>query len=254
MLIDWFTVAAQGLNFLVLVWLLRRYLYKPVLAAIDKREKQIAVVLAEAASKKTAAEQEGLAFAAKNAAFDTESAAVLKKAAAAAEIERARLLADAGAQADALRTQQMSALHDDEVKLSQEVARRVQEEVLAITRKLLADLAGASLEAQMIAVFAKRLRDWDSTAKKDMLTALGSPPQAVVRSAFELPPAQKLLVQNAVDEAFKGSTTLSFETLPEILCGVQLIAAGRKLAWSDSDYLAGLEQRMVAAPAAVPTS
>ena len=35
MLIDWFTVFAQAVNFLILVWLLKRFLYKPILHAID---------------------------------------------------------------------------------------------------------------------------------------------------------------------------------------------------------------------------
>jgi F-type H+-transporting ATPase subunit b len=42
MLIDWFTVGAQTLNFLILVWLMKRFLYKPILNAIDTREKRIA--------------------------------------------------------------------------------------------------------------------------------------------------------------------------------------------------------------------
>jgi len=42
MLIDWFTVGAQALNFLILVWLMKRFLYKPVLHAIDEREMRIA--------------------------------------------------------------------------------------------------------------------------------------------------------------------------------------------------------------------
>ena len=46
MLIDWFTVGAQALNFLILVWLLKRFLYKPILHAIDEREKGIAAQLA----------------------------------------------------------------------------------------------------------------------------------------------------------------------------------------------------------------
>ena len=48
MLIDWFTVAAQALNFLILVWLMKRFLYKPILNAIDAREKLIAKELADA--------------------------------------------------------------------------------------------------------------------------------------------------------------------------------------------------------------
>ena len=51
MLIDWFTVGAQSLNFLILVWLMKRFLYKPILAAIDTREKGIVAKLAEADAK-----------------------------------------------------------------------------------------------------------------------------------------------------------------------------------------------------------
>jgi F-type H+-transporting ATPase subunit b len=48
MQINWFTVIAQILNFLVLVWLMKRYLYKPILSATDDREKKIAGQLADA--------------------------------------------------------------------------------------------------------------------------------------------------------------------------------------------------------------
>ncbi|MEQ8493043.1 MAG: F0F1 ATP synthase subunit B, partial [Gammaproteobacteria bacterium] len=48
MLIDWFTVAAQAINFLVLVWLLKRYLYRPILAAVDAREARVMARLTEA--------------------------------------------------------------------------------------------------------------------------------------------------------------------------------------------------------------
>ncbi len=55
MLIDWFTVVAQIVNFLILVWLLKRFLYKPILDALDAREKKIAKELADADLKKTEA-------------------------------------------------------------------------------------------------------------------------------------------------------------------------------------------------------
>ncbi|MEO0035300.1 MAG: synthase, partial [Pseudomonadota bacterium] len=37
MSLDWSSLALQTVNFLVLVWLLQRFLYRPVLAAIDRR-------------------------------------------------------------------------------------------------------------------------------------------------------------------------------------------------------------------------
>lgn len=250
MLIDWFTVIAQGLNFLVLVWLLKRYLYKPVLAAIAAREKQIALAIADAASQRTAAEGERAAFAAKNAALDGERAALLEQAASAANAERARLLAEARAETDALRAKQMTALRDDQTRLRQGIARLAQQEVLAIARKVLGDLAGASLEEQMTVAFARRLRALDRSAKETLVAAFGSASEAVVRSAFDLSEAQRALIQNAADEEFASSIALRFEISAEMLCGMELLVGGQKLAWSMADYLDGLEQKIASLSAA----
>ncbi|MCQ8130983.1 F0F1 ATP synthase subunit B family protein, partial [Methylomonas rivi] len=57
MQIDWLTVAAQWINFLILMWLLRRYLYQPILQAMDKRQQAIAARAAAAVSKTEQAEQ-----------------------------------------------------------------------------------------------------------------------------------------------------------------------------------------------------
>src|SRR5579872_6951434 len=102
MLIDWFTVGAQALNFIILVWLLKRYLYKPILNAVDAREKLIAAELAGADAKKTEAQKERDQFRRKNDEFDQQRAALLSKAAEEAKAERQRLLDDARKAADAL--------------------------------------------------------------------------------------------------------------------------------------------------------
>ena len=80
MLIDWFTVGAQALNFLILVWLMKRFLYKPILQAIDAREKRIALSLADADAKKAEAQKERDEFEKKNEEFDQQRAALLSKA------------------------------------------------------------------------------------------------------------------------------------------------------------------------------
>ena len=73
--IDWFTVVAQAINFLILVWLLKRFLTNPSCCAIDEREKGIAAQLAEAEAKKAEAQKERDDFQHKNEAFDRERAA-----------------------------------------------------------------------------------------------------------------------------------------------------------------------------------
>ncbi len=105
MLIDWFTVVAQAVNFLILVWLLKRFLYQPILNAIDAREKRIAAELADADAKKAEAQQEREEFRRKNAEFDQQHTALLNQATAEAAAERQRLFDAARNDADKLARQ-----------------------------------------------------------------------------------------------------------------------------------------------------
>src|ERR1022692_4435567 len=146
MLIDWFTVAAQAINFLILVWLMKRFLYKPILNAIDEREKRIATELANADKKKAEAQKESDEFKHKNEEFDQQRAALLSKATDEAKAERQRLLDEAQTAATAVSSKRQEALRAEELNLRQAIGRRTQQEVFAIARKALTDLATTSLE------------------------------------------------------------------------------------------------------------
>ena len=186
--IDWFTVVAQAINFLILVWLLKRFLYKPILHAIDEREKGIANQLAEAEAKKAEAQKERDDFQHKNEEFDHERAALLKKVTDEAAAERQHLLDEARKDADSLRAKRQEALRNEQRNLSQEIIRWTQREVFGIARKTLADLATASLEEQMSEAFVVRLRALSGAAKEQLAAALKSSPHSVrVCSAFDLP-------------------------------------------------------------------
>ncbi len=192
MLINWFTVFAQAINFLILVWLLKRFLYKPILNAIDAREKGIAAQLADAEAKKAEAQKDRDDFQHKNEAFDKERAGLLKKATDDAKTERQRLLDEAQKDADALRAKRQEALQAEQRNLNTEIVRWTQKEVFAITRKTLADLAGASLEERMGDVFVGRVRALDRPAKDQMAAAFKTSNHTVsVHSAFDLPSAQQ---------------------------------------------------------------
>src|ERR1017187_8593339 len=129
MLIDWFTVGAQALNFLILVWLMKRFLYKPILNAIDTREKLIAAELADAAAKKAEAQKNRDEFQHKNEEFEQQRAALLAKATDAAKAEGQRLLAEARKAADALSAQRQETLKNDAHNLGQSITRLTQQEV-----------------------------------------------------------------------------------------------------------------------------
>jgi F-type H+-transporting ATPase subunit b len=245
MLIDWFTVGAQALNFLILVWLLKHFLYKPILNAIEAREKRIAAEHADADARKAEAQRERDDLQGKNKAFDEQRAALLSDAAEEAKAARERILGDARKEADGLRASQENALRNDRVRLGGEITRLAGEEVLGIARKALADLATVSLEERMGEVFTRRLRGMDGKAKAALAAALAaSSAPALVRSTFDLGDPQRAAIQNALNESFSADVRVRFETAPDAICGVELTAGGQKLAWSIADYLAALEKKV----------
>ena len=243
MLIDWFTVGAQAINFIILVWLLKRFLYKPILNAVDAREKGVAAELADAAAKRAEAVKERDEFRHKNEEFDQQRAALLSKAAEEAKAERQRLLAEARQAADALSAKRQETLRSDARNLGEAISRRTRQEVFAIARKALTDLATTSLEERLAEVFMRRLREMDGNAKAGLAEALKSASApALVRSAFDLPAEQRTTIQNALNETFSAKIRVRFETAPDLVGGIELTTNGQKVAWSIGDYLASLQK------------
>lgn len=244
MLIDWFTVIAQMVNFLILVWLLKRFLYKPVLKAIDTREKRIVDQLADAGAKEAEAQKQLEELHHKNEELENQRDALLSQAVKDAHDERQKLLDEARKEADQLRSRRREMLASEQRSLDREIMRRTQKEVFAIARKALIELAGTGLEERMAQVFVRRLRELDGEAKSLLASALKSTSRpAVVRSTFELAPTQRSAIEAAVRETFAAADSrIQFETSPELVSGIELSADGQKVAWSIADYLASLEK------------
>ncbi len=242
MLIDWYTVGAQALNFVILVWLMKRFLYKPILHAIDAREKRIAGELADAAAKEATATKERDEFQRKSEDLDQQRDKLLRKATDDANTERLRLFGEARLAADALSAKRQEALRTDAKNLNRAIQQRTQREVFSIARKALMDLANTSLEERLTAVFTRRLHEMDGPTKVGLVKALeAASGSALVRSAFELPTDQRAVIQNALNETFSANVQVRFETAPDLVSGIDLTASGQKVGWSIDGYLALLE-------------
>lgn len=240
MLIDWFTVGAQAINFIILVWLMKRFLYQPVLDAIAAREKKIAAQLADAAAIKTAATEQQREFKEKNKTFEQDRAAKLQKAKDDAEAEGQRLRAEAIKAANAARAASAKALVADTELLHAAIIRQTQQQVFDIARRVLSDLADVGLEQRACEVFIQRLEAIDSNALDALRAALivtSETTPAILRSAFELQTPEREAINAALYSRFGQTVTLRFETAPELVSGIELSAQGQKLAWNIADYL-----------------
>ncbi|MDO7597676.1 MAG: F0F1 ATP synthase subunit B [Pseudomonadota bacterium] len=242
MLIDWFTVAAQIINFLVLMWLLKHFLYRPVLNAIDAREKRIHDQLALAKKTQTTATNQRLEFEDKNKNFEQQHEILLEKARAEAQATRQQLLADARNEALTLRTQWQEALSKEQHNLTEGIATRVRQEVLDVSRKLLTELADHNLEIRMVAIFIKQLQSLDDAEKAQLCTQVEDATcPIIIRSAFELPEAERTTLTQQVKTTLAMNSAVQFEIEPELISGIELISSGHKIAWNIADYLSALE-------------
>jgi F-type H+-transporting ATPase subunit b len=241
-LIDWFTVLAQIVNFLVLVYLLKRFLYKPIIRAMDERERRIAASLQEAEKREEQARQELEQYETKNREIDSQREALVSHIKEKVEIQRKELLSEARDQVDAIRSNWYQAVEREKEAFLQDLRERTSRQTCAVARRALKDLGNAELEHHVVRVFIERLRSLDEGERRALGDSVRqSKPQVTVISAFQIPEEMSREIGEVLQEQISDPIDLQFETSPDVICGIELRAHGRKIAWSVKDYLEGLE-------------
>lgn len=242
MQLDGFTVIAQIVNFLILTWLLKRFLYRPITQAIAERQQKITAVLEQAQRQIEQAEAEKLAYQARQAELKTQREAWLNQAQQAAAAQREAWLIAARAEIDAIRADWLAAWRREQAEQQRALQREAAHRLTAAVRDALRTLADADLEARMLAPLLAQLRALDA----DDLSALAQAAQngGVVTTAFALDAARQAEWRNALGEVLGGGIALTFRPDPEAACGVTLDLSGHRLAWTLDSYLDNFSQHL----------
>lgn len=234
MQIDWLTVSAQLINFLVLVWLLQRFLYRPVLDAMDKREARIASRLAEADRREANARDEARAWREKTEAFERKADALLVEAREAAERQRRTLVEAARTEVEATRERWQHELAREQQEFRDALERELAASALEVARRLLADLARASLQDEALATLVRQLESLPEEERQAMVAAA---PRLRLASAFEVDTGSRDRLADALARTLGTPVELECVRKPELLLGVELVGNGRKLDWNASAWL-----------------
>ncbi len=248
MLIDGFTVIAQVINFLILVFLLHRFLYRPIANAMSRREAKIAAELSEANTIKQEALREAEAYRAEREALKMERERLLHEARQEAEAQRKEMMKATRAELEASRAHWQAGLAAEKEAFLQDVRQRIGRLVLTISRRALADLADADLEQRMIDVFTRHLGSL-SEREREILSEsiLKSGRRVLVRSRFELPVKAQQQLLAVLQNGLLDEIELQMEIDPDLLCGVELRALDHRVAWTLDDYLTSLDEHLLAA-------
>ncbi len=256
MLIDWVTVGAQVVNFLVLAVALRFLLYGRLVAAMDARQERIAAREREAEVARAEAVTEAERLRRTNEELDDRRDELLEAARRDADAHREELARQARAEVEAKRGRWLRSLEGDRDRILRDLTTRVGEEVVDVTERALADLVGAELEAEAVSAFVRQLDDLDRRAREalvDSLSAADAPHRpapatgprrraaVVVHTTFDLPEEQRRQVERALD-AQSRELDLRFARDPRLICGIELRARGRSVGWNVAAYLDALRR------------
>jgi F-type H+-transporting ATPase subunit b len=237
MLIDWFTVAAQIVNFLALVWLLKRFLYGRVLRAIESRESRIVASMTEAEAKEKEAGRQQALYESKVRDIEEQRESALAEAKLDAEKQRAAMLEKAHEKIRLLEAAWREELERGRNAFLADLRRRAATEVLAIARRTVADLACVDVQQSAVKVFLDKLRAMDREAWKGLAGG-----EMLVRTAFELPADMQAEIRRTIEDQLKEPVRLQFENAPGIGLGLELRGNGRRIGWNSESYLEALEE------------
>ncbi|HOW75141.1 MAG TPA: hypothetical protein P5102_13890 [Candidatus Competibacteraceae bacterium] len=242
MQIDAFTVVAQIINFLILVWLLKRFLYGPITQAMSTRQQKIAAALHEARKKAEQAEVAVREYQTQRAELDAQHEAWLEQAHQEVAAQRELWLEQARQEIDAQREEWLAVWQRERVENQRALQREAAHYLTKAVRHALHDLADADLEARMLASLWAKLRVLEAGERATLAqAALGG---CTLLTAFPLESALQQQSQVALCEELGADLPLTFRHDPNAAFGATLEMSGHRLAWTLDRYLDGFSEAL----------
>lgn len=237
--IDWLTVGAQIVNFLVLVALLKRFLYRPVVDAMDRREKRIAQQLREAEQREEQAETRAREFQDKSDDLERRRKELLEQARDEAETDRRERLQEARVEIEQQRERWRAQLEQEWEDVRKSLTRSLAGAVTEAARRALADLADTTLEEAMTRTFGRRLADLSESDRRPIANGTGP---VEIATAFEPDDEIRKVLTEMVRERL--GRDVRFVRADGLVGGIELRTRGWKMSWTVSEYLRDFEDRL----------
>lgn len=239
MQIDWITVVAQIVNFLILVYLLKRFLYQPVIQAMQRREERITGQLKEAREREEKAEAEAEAYRKKTRELEGEKQALLDEARKDAGAARKELLEQAREEVARARREWQRQTEQEKEEFLRSLRKQSAEAVQAVVRRALADLADADLEGRIVDSFIDRLRKLGKDERK-RFEKTREPVE--ITTALELDSSTRSHLTRTIHECLVAGVEVEYGEDPDLICGIKLTMGGQQLSWNLADYLTELSE------------
>ena len=243
--IDWFVFLAQIFNFLLLMYLLKRFLYGRIIKAMDDREAKIAARFAEADELKTKAEEEARLYEKRNQILNEKKETMLNEATLAAEAKRKELMEKVRVEVDAVKARWQDMLIREQDAFFYDLRQRAAKQLYATARKALSDLADADLEERIVEEFLRRVQSLDEEKSTQLRKAIsGGGNRVTIQSAFGIPAPRQTQIEEVLKKQITNGFTIRYLQEPDIVSGIEMRVNGHKIAWSLNEYLETLVESL----------
>jgi F-type H+-transporting ATPase subunit b len=220
---DPWTLGLQLANFLVLVWLLHRFLYKPVLEIIAARKAATDKLIADAQAEKKAAEDLKRSLESQRAAIAQERDAALKTARDAADEERKAVLAKAHAEAETLRSEAGKAFDRERVEIVRTVGRDAARLAVSIARRLLQEAPAVSVQERLLDLVCDDVKALPADSKKhiaERVAANKNKPEVITATLLDRRAATRFA--ESLSAALGARATPLFRVDKALIAGVEV--------------------------------
>ncbi len=243
MSVDLFTAAVQILNLFILIWLLKKFLYAPVLRAMHKRQEKVNERLEEAGKEREAAEEEKKRYQSLQKKADQEARQKLEEASREAEELRQRLTAEVRSEEEQARHKWQRELEKEKEQFLVHTSRTIAEEFGRLSRNAFRELADHDFEEKMVRLFLEKT---STDPDKKVLSSLKEKEldDLQVDSSRDLSPALQEQVSEHLEKLCGRGVEVHFETNPDLLAGITVTVEGRKVGWHLRRYLDDFQERL----------
>ena len=243
--IDWFVFLAQIFNFLLLMYLLKRFLYGRIIKAMDDREAKIAARFSEAEELKVKASEAAELYEKRNQLLNDKKEQLLNEATLAADAKRKELMEKVREEVDQVKTRWQDMLIREQNAFFHDLRQRAAKQLYATARKALGDLADADLEERIVDEFLRRVQALDEEKSVAIRKAIsGGGNRVTIQSAFDIPAPRQAKIEEVLKKQITNGFTIRYLLEPDIVSGIELRVNGHKIAWSLNEYLETLVESL----------
>jgi F-type H+-transporting ATPase subunit b len=224
MQIDWWTLALQTVNVLILIWLLARFLFRPVADIVAQRQQKANKLLSDAAATHQQADEARSDVERTRAQIAAERETVIADAQKMAQAERSALLAQAAKDVAKLRAEADAAIARDRAGMEQAVLDRAGRLSVEIARHLLRRMPPATAMNAFVAGLCEQLQALPSQARAAFTSAADGTHAIEVVTAAPLSTEEADGVRRALKEALGAAPVLAFRSDAALIAGIELRA------------------------------